>query len=172
MEVKLQYIQVSVRKGPKVPPASVSMSFVLFGWHLASRTHIRKFRGLCMAQMNVALYFPCPPNNRASNLSTLHIREQLLMLPASRLKMHRRDRARNKRKESCRHNIEEGKLGSGGIDPKFSTSTLDGREWSGYSLWTKTVVLNGQVAGWTPESVWTRSRWEQRVTGGGYSFGC
>jgi hypothetical protein len=40
-------------------------------------------------------------------------------LPASRLKMHRRDRTRNKRmhrrdrtrnkrKESCRHNIEEG----------------------------------------------------------------
>jgi hypothetical protein len=80
MEVKLQYIQVSVRKGPKVPPGSVSMSFVLLGWQLASRIHISKFRGVCTAQMNVALSFPCPRNNRASIPSTSHIRDQLLML--------------------------------------------------------------------------------------------
>jgi hypothetical protein len=30
--------------------------------------------------MNVALSFSCTPNNRASNPSTSHIREQLLML--------------------------------------------------------------------------------------------
>jgi hypothetical protein len=74
MEVKLQYIQVSVRNGLKVLPGSVSMGFVLLGWHLARRIHIHKFRGLCTAQMNVALSFPCPPNNRAFNPSkSIHI---------------------------------------------------------------------------------------------------
>jgi hypothetical protein len=118
---------VSVRKGLKVPPGSVSMSFVLLGWHLASRTHIRKFRGLCTAQMNVALSFPCPPNYRASNPATSHIREQLLMLPVSRLKMHRRDRT-----------VADitWKKGSEGVEVYIQnslTSTLDGREWSGSS---------------------------------------
>jgi hypothetical protein len=33
--------------------------------------------------MNVALTFPCPPNNRASIPSTSHITEQLLMMGGS-----------------------------------------------------------------------------------------
>jgi hypothetical protein len=56
--------------------------------------------------MNVALSFPCPPNNRVS-ITAADVGGWLL--PTSRLKMHRRDRTRNKRKESCRHNMEEGK---------------------------------------------------------------
>jgi hypothetical protein len=42
--------------------------------------------------------------------------------------MHRRDRTRNRSKESCRDNIEEGKCWGGGIDTKFSTSTDEASE--------------------------------------------